>query len=229
MLQARLAGVDRRLAAGTVSVVRGGKALLRKRAQPGRRRADRGAVAAGVGVGPAVPDRRRGEGQGVGQRDDPLEPRPGLAGDQTARPARSPGEPAARPLPAVAPGRFAYRGEEVAAQAATGAVRYDISCDPARGRWYLDASWKAAPAPAAPLDGLRQHPVLAVDLNDGHLAAWAVTPDGNPAGPPVTVPVDLAGLPAASVTGGSAPPSLADQARPPARLPGDRDRGPGLR
>ena len=38
--------------------------------------------------------------------------------------------------------------------------------------------------------------MLAVDLNHGHLAAWAVTPDGNPAGPPVTIPLDLAGLPA---------------------------------
>jgi hypothetical protein len=43
--------------------------------------------------------------------------------------------------------------------------------------------------------------VLAVDLNHGHLAAWAVTPDGNPAGPPVTIPVDLAGLPAATRDG----------------------------
>ena len=38
-----------------------------------------------------------------------------------------------------APVGFSYRGSEVAAQAATGAVRYDISCDPVRGRWYLDA------------------------------------------------------------------------------------------
>jgi len=38
--------------------------------------------------------------------------------------------------------------------------------------------------------------VLAVDLNHGHLAAWTVTPDGNPAGPPVTIPLQLAGLPA---------------------------------
>jgi len=37
-----------------------------------------------------------------------------------------------------APVGFSYRGSEVAAQAATGAVRYDISCDPVRGRWYLD-------------------------------------------------------------------------------------------
>ena len=43
--------------------------------------------------------------------------------------------------------------------------------------------------------------MLAVDLNHGHLAAWAVTPDGNPAGPPVTIPVYLAGLPAASRDG----------------------------
>ena len=73
--------------------------------------------------------------------------------------------------------------------------------DPARGRWYIDASWKAAPAPPAPLGELRQHPVLAVDLNHGHLAAWAITPDGNPAGPPVTIPLDLAGLPAATRDG----------------------------
>jgi hypothetical protein len=91
---------------------------------------------------------------------------------------------------------FSYRGDEVAVQAATGAIRYDISHDPARDRWYIDASWKTAPAPPAPLDQLRQHPVLAVDLNHGHLAAWAITPDGNPAGPPVTIPLVLAGLPA---------------------------------
>jgi hypothetical protein len=40
------------------------------------------------------------------------------------------------------PAGFPYRGGEVAAQAATGAVRYDITLDPARGRWYLSASWK---------------------------------------------------------------------------------------
>ncbi|HEX6452346.1 MAG TPA: hypothetical protein VF060_23160 [Trebonia sp.] len=91
---------------------------------------------------------------------------------------------------------FGYRGGEVAAQAASGAVRYDITLDPAKGRWYLDASWKTAPGPAPSLEELRQSPVLAVDLNHGHLAAWVITPDGNPAGDPVTVPLDLAGLPA---------------------------------
>src|SRR6202035_85086 len=47
---------------------------------------------------------------------------------------------------------FSYRGDEVAAQAATAAVRYDISWDPVSGRWHLDASWKAAPSPAPSLD-----------------------------------------------------------------------------
>jgi len=57
------------------------------------------------------------------------------------------------------------------------------------------------PHPRHRWDRLRQHPVLAVDLNPGHLAAWAVTPDGNPAGPPVTIPIDLAGLPSATRDG----------------------------
>ena len=80
-------------------------------------------------------------------------------------------------------------------------MRYDISWDPAWGRWYLDASWKRSAAPAATLEELRVSPVLAVDLNHGHLAAHAVTPDGNPAGPPVTIPLDLTGLPASQRDG----------------------------
>jgi len=96
---------------------------------------------------------------------------------------------------------FGYRGEQVAAQAASGAVRYDISHDPARGRWYIDASWKAAPGPAAPLDGLRQHPVVAVDVNHGHLAAAVIAPDGNILGAPATIGLDLAGLPSATRDG----------------------------
>jgi len=91
---------------------------------------------------------------------------------------------------------FSYRGDEVAAQAADGAVRYDISHDPARGRWYLDASWKTAPVPAPAVDDLRPSAVLAADLNAGHLAAWVITPDGNPAGLAVIIPLDLEGLPA---------------------------------
>jgi hypothetical protein len=97
--------------------------------------------------------------------------------------------------------RFGYRGDEVAAQAATGAVRYDISFDPARGRWYADASWKAAARPAPSLDALRAAPVVAVDVNAGHLAVAVVAPDGNVTGTPFTIPLHLAGLPATARDG----------------------------
>jgi hypothetical protein len=200
VLRARLARVDRRLEAGTVSVVRGGKALLRKRG--GFTQADL-----------AEAWRREWESARLfltadGEKDKAW-------GNETIRWHPDQGWLEVKlPVPLAhlanrphgryrlsAPVGFSYRGDEVAAQAGSGAVRYDISHDPARGRWYLDASWTAAPAPPAPLDRLRQHPVLAVDVNHGHLAAWAITPDGNPAGPPVTIPVDLAGLPSSQRDG----------------------------
>jgi IS605 OrfB family transposase len=100
-----------------------------------------------------------------------------------------------------APVQFAYRGDEVAAQAATGAIRYDISHDPGRGRWYIDASWKVPPVPAAPLDDLRRFPAVAIDVNHGHLAAAVVAADGNILGVPATIPLGLAGLPSSTRDG----------------------------
>ena len=69
---------------------------------------------------------------------------------------------------------FTYRGDEAAAQAATGAIRYDITYSPASGRWHVDASWKTAPGPEPALGELRRHPVVAVDVNVGHLAVAVV-------------------------------------------------------
>ncbi len=200
-LKARLARVDRQLEAGAVSVARGGKALLRKR----------GNLAA-AGLTQAQWRQQWASARlfltADGEKDKAW-------GNETIR--WNPGEgwleiklPA--PLAHLAnrphgryslscPVAFVYRGDEVAAQAASGAVRYDISHDPARGRWYIDASWKAAPVPAPSLGDLRRHPVLAVDLNHGHLAAQAVTADGNPSGPSVTIPLALAGLPASQRDG----------------------------
>jgi hypothetical protein len=99
------------------------------------------------------------------------------------------------------PAEFRHRGGEVAAQAASGAVRYDVSYDPAKDRWYLDASWKAPARPAPSLDGLRASPVIAVDVNAGHLAVAVLAPDGNVTGTPFTIPLELAGLPAATRDG----------------------------
>jgi IS605 OrfB family transposase len=92
------------------------------------------------------------------------------------------------------PVTFSYRSDEVAAQAASGAVRYDITYDPAKGRWYLDASWKMPKVATPSLDGLRGHRVLGVDHNASHLAAIVVDPSGNPAGVPTTLGICLAGL-----------------------------------
>jgi hypothetical protein len=43
--------------------------------------------------------------------------------------------------------------------------------------------------------------VVAVDLNAGHLAVAVVAPDGNVLGVPLTVPLELAGRPAATRDG----------------------------
>ncbi|MCX5378617.1 hypothetical protein [Streptomyces sp. NBC_00091] len=87
------------------------------------------------------------------------------------------------------------RGEWLDRVTANRAVRYDIVCDPERGRWYLDASW-ASPRAVQPTPdelaatGAR---LLGVDLNAGHLAVCVIDAHGNPVGAPVTVPTDLTG------------------------------------
>ena len=94
-----------------------------------------------------------------------------------------------------APVRFSHRGAEWADRvAARRAVRYDISCDPDRGRWYLDASWTITPGPAPQLDELRAGRVLGVDLNADHLATCVLDSAGNPIGEPTTIPVATARL-----------------------------------
>ena len=200
-LKARLGRVQQHLDSGTVSVVRGGKALLRKR---------NNLAAAGL-----TQARWRREWESArlfltadGEKDktwgnETIRWNPDAGWLEVKLPAPL-ADLANRPhgryrLSAAV--QFGYRGDEVAAQVAAGAVRYDISHDPARGRWYIDASWKAAPAPTASLDDLRQHPVVAVDVNHGHLAAGVVAPDGNILGAPATIGLDLAGLPAATRDG----------------------------
>ncbi|HEX6523754.1 MAG TPA: transposase, partial [Streptosporangiaceae bacterium] len=195
-LQARLANAERRAAAGRVRACRGGRRLARTRHNLG---------AAGL---TGAQWRSRWEAERLFLTADGEAAK--AWGNETIR--WNPGEgwleiklPA--PLANLAnrphgryrlacPVPFPYRGDAVAAQAAAGAVRYDISHDPVKDRWYHDASWRASPGPAPSLEELRQSPLLAVDLNHGHLAAWVITPDGNPAGSPVTVPLELAGLPA---------------------------------
>lgn len=99
-------------------------------------------------------------------------------------------------LDIATPVAFNHRGPDWAARVAQRrAVRYDITFDPAKGRWYLDASWKQDMLAAVPsITELRSGAVLGVDLNADHLACCVLDDAGNPVGEPITIPVDTAGL-----------------------------------
>lgn len=81
------------------------------------------------------------------------------------------------------------------------AVRYDITYDATRARWYLDASWAAPTEPAPPLAALQAGRVVGVDLNANHLACTVLDAHGNVLGQPLTIPLDLAGVPATTRDG----------------------------
>ena len=124
------------------------------------------------------------------------------------------------------PVAFSYRGDEVAAQAATGADPLRHHAGPGIGPVVPRRQLEDRPPPGPPLGELRRHPVVAVDLNAGHLAVAVVAPDGNVLGVPFTVPLDLAGLPAATRDGRlRAAISAPHRRRPRARGAGHRDRG----
>ena len=200
-LTARLARVERQLETGAVSVVRGGKVLLRKR----------GSLAA-AGLTQARWRQQwesarlflTADGEAAkawGNETIRWHPDQGWLEIKLPAPlAHLANQPHGR-YRLSCPVGFSYRGDQVAAQAASGPVRYDISCDPARGRWYIDASWKTAPAPVPSLDDLRARPVVAIDVNHGHLAAALIAPDGNVLGAPATIALALAGLRSATRDG----------------------------
>jgi hypothetical protein len=99
------------------------------------------------------------------------------------------------------PVTFGYRRDEWAAQAASGAVRYDVWFEPGRGRWYVDASWRLPAKPVPSVEQLRQSRTLGVDLNADHLAGWILDSYGNPLGGPHTIPLALAGQPTSTRDG----------------------------
>jgi hypothetical protein len=192
-LRTRLAEVEQQLGTGRVSVCRGGKALLRKRNN-----------LAGAGLTETGWRERWAASRlfltADGEKDKTW-------GNETIRwnpdqnwleirlpapLARLANQPHGR-YRLSCPAGFTYRGGDVAAQAATGAIRYDISLDPARGRWYLDASWKTPPTGPITLAQARQGSVVAVDVNAGHLAVAVLDRDGNRVGVPYTIGLPRAG------------------------------------
>ena len=192
-LRQRLAGVHADYTAGRVSVVRGGKQLLRKRHHLE-------AVGLSEGQWRAQWESSRWFLSADGEAGKKY-------GNETIRVSVD-GEVSIRlPVPlahvANAPhGRyiltglvsFAHRGDEWADQvSASHAVAYRIHHDPGTGRWYVDASWQRKPAPAVPLAALRTGEVVGVDMNADHLAVWRLDPYGNPIGAPRTFDYEMAG------------------------------------
>jgi IS605 OrfB family transposase len=72
-------------------------------------------------------------------------------------------------------------------------VAYRIHHDAVLGRWYVTASWQRTPAPVLPLNAALARGVVAVDMNDDHLAAWHLDVHGNPVGEPRRFFYDLSG------------------------------------
>jgi hypothetical protein len=179
VFRTRLADVEQQLDTGRVSVCRGGKALLHKRsnlADAGlteTRWRERWAASRLFLTADGEKDKTWG--------NETIRWNPGQNWLEIRLPtplARLANRPSGR-YRLSCPVQFPYRGGDVAAQAATGAVRYDISLDPARGRWYLDASWKTPVTGPITLAQARQGNVVAVDVNAGHLAVAVLNPDGN--------------------------------------------------
>ncbi|MFJ8537819.1 IS200/IS605 family accessory protein TnpB-related protein [Streptomyces sp. NPDC093591] len=89
---------------------------------------------------------------------------------------------------------FRHRaGEWLDRIAANRAVAYRVHHDVLRGRWYVTASWKRMQAPVLPLEAALAHGLIAVDMNDDHLAAWHLDLHGNPVGEPRRFSYDLSG------------------------------------
>jgi hypothetical protein len=197
----RLAEVEQQLDTGRVNVCRGGKALLRKRcnlADTGLTETQwRGRWAASRLFLTADGEKDKTWG------NETIRWNPDQNWLEIRLPtplARLANRPSGR-YRLSCPVGFTYRGGDAAAQAATGAVRYDISLDPAQGRWYLDASWKTPAIEPITLAQARQGTVVAVDVNAGHLAVAVLNPDGNQVGVPYTIGLPLAGLPSGTRDG----------------------------
>jgi hypothetical protein len=202
-LEARLAGLEARLGAGRVSVCRGGRTLAKL-----RHATDRDDAALTTQQWRARWQAARllltADGEaGKAWGNETIRVHPDECWLELRLPAplaHLSNRPHGR-YRLSCPVTFSYRADEWAAQAASGAVAYTIWLDAARGRWYLDASWRLPARPIPSLAELRQHPALAIDLNADHLAGWVLDPAGNPLGAPRTIPLALDGQPASTRDG----------------------------
>lgn len=195
-LQARLAAVEARIDAGRPSVAVGGRGLARLRhnladtqltEEEWRERREAGRLFLTADGESGAPH---------GNYTITVEPADGTVILVLPEPLRHlTNAPRGRYRLSCTVGFSHRRGEWLDRVAAHRAVRYDVVCDPANGRWYLDASWAADKTVLPTPDELkaRGERLLGVDLNADHLAACVLDPHGNPIGEPVTIPLELNG------------------------------------
>jgi hypothetical protein len=96
---------------------------------------------------------------------------------------------------------FSYRADEWRARITGGqSMSYAIVRKPGRAGRYLTAAWACPPttfevnSSQGPNNDVRADgPVVAVDLNDGHLAVRRLDEHGNPVGRPERIDIDLSG------------------------------------
>jgi hypothetical protein len=215
-VEARLAAVERRLAEGRVSVCRGGRRLAKLRHSVTVGDSDHHSdVDGGACRLTAAEWRARWQAERLfltadGEADkcwgnETIRVHPDRGWLELRLPAplaylsNTPGRAPTYRL--ACPVLFHHRTQEWAAQAASGAVRYDLFLDPTRQRWYADASWRLPARQVPSLAALRQDRALGVDLNATHLDCWVLNPAGNPLGPPYTIPLLLDGLAASTRQG----------------------------
>jgi IS605 OrfB family transposase len=153
-------------------------------------------MAATVGRGPVVPDRRRRVRRPNGNYTITAAPASGKVSLVLPEPLRHLANTPRGRYTLSCTVSFSHRREQWRDRvSANRAVRYDIAYEPTRDRWYLDASWSADAAVLPTWDELKQlgEHLLGVDLNADHLAAYVLDPHGNPVGRPITIPVNLTG------------------------------------
>jgi hypothetical protein len=200
-LQARLARIERRLRQGRISVVRGGRHLAKLRHRLTEAKLTEGQWRNRWAAGRWFLTADGEADKHLGNETIRVHPEQGWLELRLPAPlAHLANAPHGRYRLACSV-RFAHRGAEWAAQAVSGAVRYDIAYQPDRSRWYLSASW-TRPAPAvATVQQATSGGVLAVDVNAGHLACWQVDRHGNPIRLGIDIPLELDGLAASTRDG----------------------------
>jgi hypothetical protein len=196
VLSARLARAERRIEAGRPAIVVGGRRLLKARHNLGTAQLTGEQWRARWQAGRLFLTTDGETGAPYGNYTITVDPETGTVQVVLPEPLRHLANAPRGRYQLGCTVRFHHRRQEWLDRiTAHRAVRYDIAYDPVRDRWYLDASWSASPAVPPAVEEIRASGgrLLAVDLNADHLAACVLDACGNPAGEPVTVPLELTG------------------------------------